>query len=87
MRFTVFAMFICVLRRPRQQYVIWSTEMGGKGHVSRTSVANVAISVPQAHWKAPGQGLKIRFFTGVVLDSAISTVSVNFVNMSCIGMT
>ena len=30
-------------------------------HAQVTSVANVAISAPQAHWKAPGQGLKIRF--------------------------
>ena len=40
--------------------------------VSRTSVANVAISAPQ--------------FLGVVLGSASSTVSMNFANMSCIGM-
>ena len=50
-----------------------------------TSVVSVAISAPQVHWKAPGQGLKIRF-TGVVLGSAISTFSVNLANMSCIGM-
>ena len=58
-----FAMCICAWRRPRQQFVICSTEMGRERGMclTRTSVADVAISAPQAHWKAPGQGLKIRF--------------------------